>query len=49
MSLRGWFRVLVLYDVAEAIRLEQLRSILGAQPAGRAPSFTRPTPEYVRF
>jgi hypothetical protein len=49
MSLRGWFRVLVLYDVAEAIRLEQLRSILGAQPAGRTPSFTRPTPEYVRF
>src|SRR6266516_3687743 len=49
MSLRGWFRVLVLYDVAEAIQLEQLRSILGAQPAGRAPSFTRPTPEYVRF
>jgi len=49
VSLRGWFRVLVLYDVAEAIQLEQLRLILGAQPAGRTPSFTRPTPEYVRF
>jgi hypothetical protein len=49
MSVCGWFRVLVLYDVAEEIRLEELRSILGSEPAGRAPSFTRPTPEYVRF
>ncbi len=45
----GWFRVLVLYDVAEAIRMEQVRSILGAQPAWHKPSSTRPTPDYVRF
>jgi hypothetical protein len=49
VALRGWFRVLVLYDVAEAIRLEQVRSILGAQPSWHKPSFTRPAPDYVRF
>jgi len=48
-ALSGWFRVLVLYDVAEAIRLEQVRSILGAQSGWRKPSFTRPAPDYVRF
>jgi hypothetical protein len=47
--LSGTFWMLFLYDVCEAIRLEELRAILGAQPAGREPSFRRPTPEYVRF
>ena len=47
--LSGTFWLLFLYDVCEEIRLEELRAILGAQPAGREPSFRRPTPEYVRF
>src|SRR5580700_748260 len=47
--LSGTFWLLFLYDVCEEIRLEELRTILGAQPAGREPSFRRPTPEYVRF
>jgi len=49
MPLRGWFRVLILYDVADAIRLEQLRSILGLQPPERTPRFSHPSPDYVRF
>ena len=49
MPVRGSFRVLILHDVAEAIRLEELRSILGASRAARAPSFAHPTPDYVRF
>jgi hypothetical protein len=41
--------VLLLYDVSEEIRLEQLRDLIGA-PAGRKePAFPYPTPEYVRF
>lgn len=47
--LSGTFWLLFLYDVCEEIRLETLRTILGAQPAGREPSFRQPTPEYVRF
>ncbi len=47
--LSGTFWLLFLYDVCEEIRLEELRAILGAQPAGREPSFRQPTPEYVRF
>ncbi len=38
-----------LYDVCEEIRVEELRAILGARPAGREPRFRQPTPEYVRF
>jgi hypothetical protein len=47
--LQGSFWVLVLYDVAEQIDLERLRSILGVQPPRREPSFKHPVPEYVRF
>src|SRR5262249_12457608 len=36
-------------DVAEAIHLEELRTILGASRAARSPSFAHPTPDYVRF
>jgi hypothetical protein len=42
--LSGEFWILFLYDVCEEIRLEDLRAILGARPAGRAPRFRRPTP-----
>jgi hypothetical protein len=48
-QLKGSVVVLMLYDVCEEIRLEELRRILGAQPAGRKPSFKHPAPEYVRF
>lgn len=47
--LSGTFWLLFLYDVCEEIRLDDLRTILGAQPAGREPSFRQPAPEYVRF
>ncbi|HUI42648.1 MAG TPA: hypothetical protein VL523_11835 [Terriglobia bacterium] len=49
MLLRGCFRILLFYDVAEAIDLGNLRGILGdrASPVQRA--FPRRTPEYVRF
>jgi hypothetical protein len=35
-------------DVADSILLDRLRTILDV-PAERSPSFTHPTPEYVRF
>ena len=49
MRLRGLFRLLFLYDVAESIDLGKLRALLGERggPAGR--TFTRRTPDYVRF
>jgi len=45
----GTFWLMFLYDVCEEIKLDELRGILGSQPAGREPSFRRPTPDYVRF
>ena len=48
-TLTGSLWMLFLYDVSEEIRLNQLREILGMQPAGREPSFRCPVPEYVRF
>ena len=47
--LRGWFWVFVLYDVAEEIRIDQLRDLVGAETARPQPSFKHPAPEYVRF
>jgi hypothetical protein len=47
--LYGSVLVLILFDVCEEIHLEELRRILGLQPAGREPSFKHPAPEYVRF
>ncbi len=49
MKLSGAFRNLVLYDVAEAIRLDVLRRILGHEPPARLPAFVHRTPDYVRF
>lgn len=46
--LKGSFYVLVLYDVAEQIDLDQLRAAIGAEPR-REPSFKHRAPEYVRF
>jgi hypothetical protein len=48
-GLRGSFRVLVLYDVAEQIQLDRLRAIVASEPPRREPSFKHPAPEYVRF
>ena len=39
----------VLYDVAEEIRIEKLRDLVGAEKAQPQPSFKHPAPEYVRF
>jgi hypothetical protein len=50
LPLRGSLWVLILYDVAEEIRLDQLRNILGSgEPLQREPSFRHPAPDYVRF
>jgi len=48
-KLQGSILVFVLYDICEEIRLEELRRILGLQPAGKEPSFKHLAPEYVRF
>ncbi len=48
-QLSGFVLILILYDVSEEIRLEDLRRILGLEPPGREPSFKHPAPEYVRF
>src|SRR5580692_11199362 len=47
--LRGSFWVFVLYDVAEEIRIDKLRELVGAEAARPQPSFKHPAPEYVRF
>ena len=49
MRLRGCFRVLFLYDVAEAIDSEKLRDLLGPRGGTVRRAFPRRTPEYVRF
>jgi hypothetical protein len=49
MIVEGSLRSLVFFDVAEAIRLDQLSTILGASAAGVAPASTRSPAEYVRF
>ena len=47
--LRGSFWALVLYDVAEQIRMDELRSIVGLEAPRREPTFKHPVPDYVRF
>jgi len=47
--LRGCFRLLFLYDVAEAIDLQRLRELLGPRGGPVKGVFPRRTPEYVRF
>jgi hypothetical protein len=48
MLLRGCFRILLLYDVAEAIDLKALREILGSRGEQVKGEFPRRTPDYVR-
>ena len=45
----GSFRLLILFDVADAIRLKELRALMGETVAERVTSFARPAPDYVRF
>jgi len=40
---------MLLYDVADEIRLPVLRTLIGASPSGRKPEFKLPAPGYVRF
>jgi hypothetical protein len=47
--LRGSFRLLFLYDVAEGIDLTKLRQILGIHEQTEGPAFPRRTPEHIRF
>jgi len=49
MQVRGLFRLLFLYDVAESIDLGKLRTILGARGVSAEHAFPRRTPGYVRF
>jgi hypothetical protein len=46
-ALKGSVLALILHDISEEIRLEELREILGARRV--EPSFKHATPEYVRF
>jgi hypothetical protein len=46
---RGWFRALLLYDVAEEFDLDELRRLIGVEPPPRSPGFKLPAPDYVRF
>ena len=45
----GSFKILVLYEVAEEIHLDELHTLIGAVPRPREPHFKHPAPEYVRF
>jgi hypothetical protein len=45
---RGFFRILSIFDIAEAIDLEQLRDLLGPEAAPRSPAFVHLTPEYAQ-
>jgi hypothetical protein len=49
MSIRGVFRLMYLYDVAESIDLAKLRGLLGARGGSAEQAFPRRTPGYVRF
>ena len=47
--MRGGLRILLFYDVAEALDLQRLRNLLGSRGTPTQPEFSRRTPEYVRF
>ncbi len=49
VRLRGCFRLLFLYDVAEAIDLGMLQNLLGTHAGPVERPFPKRTPEYVRF
>jgi hypothetical protein len=47
--MRGSIRQIVLFDVADEIRLDALRGALAIPEPERRPAFSRPAPDYVRF
>src|SRR5580698_6425487 len=47
--MRGSIRQIVLFDVADEIRLDALRVALGIAELDQKPAFSRPAPDYVRF
>src|SRR5947209_3403502 len=47
--MHGSIRQLVLFDVADEIRLDILRVALGISQPEQSPVFSRPAPDYVRF
>jgi hypothetical protein len=47
--LRGSFRILLLYDVAEALDLAKISELLGPRGGPVKRAFPRRTPEYVQF
>jgi hypothetical protein len=49
VRLTGCFRILFLFDVAEAMDLDMLRSLLGPRGGPIERAFPRRTPQYVRF
>jgi hypothetical protein len=49
IPLRGHFRVLFLYDVAEAIDLDSLRSLFESRGVEPRPGVVHPIPQYLRF
>lgn len=49
VRLRGCFRLLFLYDVAEAIDLGMLQNLLGTHAGPVERTFPKRTPQYVRF
>ena len=48
MNVRGQFRILNCFDIAEAIELEKLQAFLAPQAAASPQSFTHLTPEYAQ-
>jgi hypothetical protein len=48
INLRGCFRILNSFDIAEAIDLEKLQTFLGPKAAAAPQSFTHLTPEYAQ-
>src|SRR5262249_21961404 len=45
----GSFSFLSLFDAGDKIRLDEVRRLIKAPPAGREPTFRQPAPEYVQF
>lgn len=48
MNVRGCFRILTCFDIAEAIEMERLPPLLGPQAVPAPQSFTHLTPEYAQ-
>ena len=45
---RGYFRILNLFDIAEAIDVDKLRVLIGPPATPRSPAFLHLTPEYAQ-